>query len=307
MRSASSRYPTASGVRGNPWSNVSQQFPVPPRRTAPRTTTSGPQRWNERFSAGVPPTAKQQASAATAARAFESMRKGGAKGRQQERAPPPPPPPRNPPTPPPRTEAAKKRAEASFGAKKAGYYPRSNTPGDEPPVINNNYSSRASSARTAPAPKPDPVADPLAQFRQWNGNEDAARSSAKSSAKSSSNVSSGGEKTNPFDSIPSTRARNTKEASESAGPSTAPKRRSPDITRKESADGSQRKPDGPGVEGRPRVVPVPPSSRPGASFKPQTEAATSTTATAAPNGNVFPTNQTTNPPTTNEPTTRECY
>ncbi|KAL7818864.1 hypothetical protein V8C44DRAFT_367345 [Trichoderma aethiopicum] len=220
LRSASSRYPTASGVRGNPWSNVSQQFPVPPRRTAPRTTTSGPQRWNERFSAGVPPTAKQQASAATAARAFESMRKGGAKGRPQDRAPPPPPP-RNPPTPPPRTEAAKKRAEASFGAKKAGYYPRSNTPGDEPPVINNNYSSRTNSTRTAPAPKPDPVADPLAQFRQWNGNEEAARSSAKSP----SNMSSGGEKTNASDG----RARSTKETPESAGPSTAPKRRSPDM------------------------------------------------------------------------------
>ncbi|KAK1256078.1 hypothetical protein MKX07_008337 [Trichoderma sp. CBMAI-0711] len=195
LRSASSRYPTASGVRGNPWSNVSQQFPVPPRRNAPRTTTSGPQRWNERFSAGVPPTAKQQqqASAATAARAFESMRKGGAKGRQQDRAPPPPPP-RNPPTPPPRTEAAKKRAEASFGVKKAGYYPRSNTPGDEPPVTNNNYSSRASSARTAPAPNPEPMADPLAQFRQWSGNEEAARNAAKTS----SNINSGGEKTNPF-------------------------------------------------------------------------------------------------------------
>lgn len=302
LRSASSRYPTASGVRGNPWSNVSQQFPVPPRRNAPRTTTSGPQRWNERFSAGVPPTAKQQqqASAATAARAFESMRKGGAKGRPQDRAPPPPPP-RNPPTPPPRTEAAKKRAEASFGAKKAGYYPRSNTPGDEPPVTNNNYSSRTNSARTAPAPNPEPVADPLAQFRQWSGNEEAARNAAKNA----SNINSGGERTNPFGSTASSRARSTKEPSESAGPSTAPKRRSPDIARKETADGSQRKPDGPGVEGRPRVVPVPPSSRPGASFKPQTEAATSTTTTttAAPNGNVFTTNQTTNPSTTNEPTT----
>ncbi|PTB70633.1 hypothetical protein BBK36DRAFT_1107501 [Trichoderma citrinoviride] len=225
LRSASSRYPGASGVRGNPWSNVSQQFPVPPRRNAPRTTTSGPQRWNERFSAGVPPTAKQQASAATAARAFESMRKGGAKSRPQERAPPPPPPPRNPPTPPPRTEAAKKRAEASFGAKKAGYYPRSNTPGDEPPVINNNYSTRASSARTAPAPKPDPVADPLAQFRQWSGNEEAARNSAKSSP----NINTASEKTNPFDSMPSSRAKGTREASESAGPSTAPKRPSPDM------------------------------------------------------------------------------
>ncbi|KAL7822938.1 hypothetical protein V8C26DRAFT_418627 [Trichoderma gracile] len=222
LRSASSRYPAASGVRGNPWSNVSQQFPVPPRRNAPRTTTSGPQRWNERFAAGVPPTAKQQqqASAATAARAFESMRKGGAKGRQQDRAPPPPPP-RNPPTPPPRTEAAKKRAEASFGAKKAGYYPRSNTPGDEPPVTNNNYSSRATSARTASAPKPEPMADPLAQFRQWSGNEEAARNAAKNS----SNMNSGGDKSSPFDSTAASRARSsTKEPSEPAGPSTAPKR-----------------------------------------------------------------------------------
>ncbi|KAL6881078.1 hypothetical protein J3F83DRAFT_710906 [Trichoderma novae-zelandiae] len=298
LRSASSRYPTSSGVRGNPWSNVSQQFPVPPRRTTPRTTTSGPQRWNERFSAGVPPTAKQQASAATAARAFESMRKGGAKGRQPDRAPPPAPP-RKPPTPPPRTEAAKKRAEASFGAKKAGYYPRSNTPGDEPPVTNNNYSSRANAERTAPAPapKPGPMPDPLAQFRQASGNKEGFGSTGQSS----SNVNSAGEKTNPFDSVPSNRAKSTREPSEPAGPSTASKRRGSSIPRNEDTDGSQRKPDEAGIKGRPRVVPVAPSSRPAASFKPQTGATTSTP-TAAPNGNMFSADQTANPRPTNEQT-----
>ncbi|EHK22346.1 uncharacterized protein TRIVIDRAFT_29668 [Trichoderma virens Gv29-8] len=209
MRSAS-RYPGASGVRGNPWQNVSQQFPVPPRRTT-RTATSGAQRWNERFSAGVPPTARQHASAATAARAFESMRKGGAKSGQQERRAPPPPPP-------PRTDSAKKRAEASFGAKKTGYYPRSNTPGDEPPVTNNNYSSRVNTERPEPAPEPapkptpvpDPVPDIFAQFREKSRSEE----SFEDPRQSSPYTKSGGEKTDPFDSVPLNRANTTKESSE---------------------------------------------------------------------------------------------
>ncbi|EHK43144.1 hypothetical protein TRIATDRAFT_294238 [Trichoderma atroviride IMI 206040] len=194
-RSAASRYPASSGVRGNPWQNVSQQYPTPPRRGQPRTATSGAQRWNERFSAGVPPTAKHQPAAATAARAFESMRKGGAKSGQQDRPVPPPPPP-------PRTESAKKRAEASFGAKKAGYYPRSNTPGDEPPVTNNNYySSRMNAERPA-----EPVPDPLAQFRE----KSRAEESFMDPPQSSPYTKDGSEKSDPSDSSPVNRAKNAK-------------------------------------------------------------------------------------------------
>ncbi|KAH0531889.1 hypothetical protein TsFJ059_000661 [Trichoderma semiorbis] len=284
MRSAS-RYPAASGVRGNPWQNVSQQFPVPPRRNPPRTTPSGAQRWNERFSAGVPPTAKHP-PAATAARAFESMRKGGAKSGQQDRRAPPPPPP-------PRTESAKKRAEASFGAKRTGYHPRSNTPGDEPPVTNNNYSSRVNPERSEPAPEPAPepmpesvpVPDIFAQFREKNRSEESFHDPRQSSPY----TKSGGEKIDPFDSVPLNRETSTNGPPEPAG--STPKRRSSSMPRKETRDGAQRRRDETGMDGRPRVVPVAPSSRPAASFKARAEAATAAAATAS-NGNIFTTNQT---------------
>lgn len=284
MRSAS-RYPAASGVRGNPWQNVSQQFPTPPRRNPPRTTPSGAQRWNERFSAGVPPTAKHP-PAATAARAFESMRKGGTKSGQQDRRAPPPPPP-------PRTESAKKRAEASFGAKRTGYHPRSNTPGDEPPVTNNNYSSRVNTERSEPAPEPAPepmpesvpVPDIFAQFREKNRSEESFHDPRQSSPY----TKSGGEKVDPFDSVPLNREKGTNGPPEPAV--STPKRRSSSMPRKETRDGAQRRRDETGMDGRPRVVPVGPSSRPAASFKARAEAATAAAATA-PNGNIFMTNQT---------------
>ncbi|KAH6607485.1 heat shock [Trichoderma cornu-damae] len=275
-RSAASRYPAASGVRGNPWQNVSQQFPVPPQRNSQQTPTSGAQRWNERFSAGVPPTARQHASAATAARAFESMRKGFTKS---DRAPPPPPP--------PRTEGAKMRAEASFGAKKTGYYPWSNAPGDEPPVASNNYSFRVNTQR------PEPVPDPLAPFRQKSRREE----SFVDPRQSFPYATSGGEKTNPFDSVPLNRANSARAPSHKEEPSapadpSAPKRSSSKMPQKESGDGvngdgARRGRDGTGADGRPRAVPVPPSHRPSVPPKARTEATPSATAAApaAPNGN----------------------
>ncbi|KAK1252745.1 hypothetical protein MKX08_003932 [Trichoderma sp. CBMAI-0020] len=281
-RSAASRYPASSGVRGNPWQNVSQQYPTPPRRGQPRTATSGAQRWNERFSAGVPPTAKHQPAAATAARAFESMRKGGAKSGQQDRPVPPPPPP-------PRTESAKKRAEASFGAKKAGYYPRSNTPGDEPPVTNNNYySSRMNAGRPA-----EPVPDPLAQFREKGRTEESFMNPPQSSPY----TKDGSENSDPSDSSPVNRAKSAKvpsrkePRSEPASPPT-PKRRSPSMPRKESTGGAQRSQNGTGADERPRAVPVPPSSRPNS--RPTSSYKTPSEPAAAPNGNPFTANQSSN-------------
>lgn len=276
-RSAASRYPASSGVRGNPWQNVSQQFPTPPRRGQPRTATSGAQRWNERFSAGVPPTAKQQTTPATAARAFESMRKNGAKNGQQDRPVPPPPPP-------PRTESAKKRAEASFGAKKTGYYPRSNTPGDEPPVTNNNYySSRMNAERAA-----EPVPDPLAQFREKSRTEESFMDPQQSSPY----TKDGSEKSDPSDSSPSNRAKSAKDPSrkeqrsEPASPPT-PKRRSSSMPRKE-----------PRADERPRAVPVPPSSRPNS--RPTSSYKAPSEPVAAPNGSGFTANQSSNIFTANE-------
>jgi curved DNA-binding protein CbpA len=215
------RYTGASGVKGNPWSNVSAQYPPPPRRnnananTSARTTPSGAQRWQTRFSSGVPPTAKQYAAAdaeskKNAARAFENMRKGASAKTSEQTRPPPPPPP-------PRTESARQRAEASFGARKTGFHPRTTT-GDEPPVSSSNYSSRPASERYAQSygqeapkqpppipqrPPPTAMPDPLSQFRDRDSWADPRQSSPY--------MSHGGEKTNPFDGIPLNRAKSTRE------------------------------------------------------------------------------------------------
>ncbi|KAK7402835.1 hypothetical protein QQX98_011427 [Neonectria punicea] len=206
-----SRYPGASGVKGNPWANAGDQFPPPPRRsqqTRPPATPSGAQRWQNRFSQGVPPTAKQYTAAdqeakKNAARAFENMRKGPPKAApkptEQPRA-------RSPPPPPPRTESARQRAQASFGARRTGYHPRSAMHGDEPPVTSSNYTTRQAPERFAQdnpntgRPTPEPMTDPLSQFRD---DSDPRQSTPYSKH--------GGEKTNPFDGVPLGRAKSTRD------------------------------------------------------------------------------------------------
>ncbi|KIE02091.1 DnaJ domain protein, partial [Metarhizium majus ARSEF 297] len=201
-----SRYPGASGVRGNPWADVGQQFPTPPRRaTAARNATSGAQRWQTRFSSGAPPTAKQTFGSdpnakKNAAKAFENMRKNG-RGEPRPSEPPPP-----PPRQPPRTESARQRQEASFGSRKSGYYPRSTMPGDEPPVSNANYTN--SERRNVPQPPPrkpvpSPMPDPLGQFREKGASSDSRHGT--------SYTSRGGEKTDPFAAVPLGRAKNARD------------------------------------------------------------------------------------------------
>lgn len=190
-------------MRGNPWSDVGQQFPTPPRRNPPaRGSASGAERWNSRFSSGVPPTARQQTAANSesrknAAKAFENMKpknqaKGAsASGARASAAPPPTP---------PRTESARQRQQASFGARKTGYQPRASGNGDEPPVTNNNYSTPPD-----PPPRPDPkpaeaaipqqdkptrMRDPLSQFRDKSSGDGRQRSPY---------MAHTGERTNPFD------------------------------------------------------------------------------------------------------------
>ena len=196
-------------MKGNPWSGVSQQFPPPPRRNnGPRNPPpSGAQRW-ERFSGGVPPTAKQHASSEAdarknAAKAFEGMRKGQpqASGRTPQRASRPPPP---PPPPPPRTETARQRAQASFGNRRSSHYAQSPVPGDVPQGTNQTSSSRPASQRSnhaapkASGGRPPPMAmpDPLRQFRypDQDGGIDSRQSTPY--------MTHGGEKTNPFDGVP---------------------------------------------------------------------------------------------------------
>lgn len=136
------------------------------------------------------------------------MRKGG----QQQSRPTPPPPP-------PRTEYAKQRAEASFGARKTGFHPRSTTGGDEPPVPPRNYTNRASTQQNGQTTaEPRPVPDPLRQFRE-QGQGDYMDSRERTPY-----GSQGGEKTNPFDGVPIGRAKSSREPSrrESQSPSDEP-------------------------------------------------------------------------------------
>ncbi|KAK2591808.1 hypothetical protein QQS21_010509 [Conoideocrella luteorostrata] len=205
----SSRYPASSGVRGNPWANVGTQFPTPPRRTnaprKPQNTQSGAERWQSRFSSGVPPTAKQTFGSdpnakKNAAKAFENMRKNA----QKESRPtePPPPPPRQP----PRTQSARQRAEAAFGSRKSGYYPASTTPGDEPPVSRQNYSNTERRNVPPPPPQrpgPNSMPDPLSQFRD--------KGSSSESYHGTPYTTHGGEKTNPFDGVPLSDSHSTQE------------------------------------------------------------------------------------------------
>ncbi|OAQ97965.1 hypothetical protein LLEC1_00522 [Akanthomyces lecanii] len=183
-----SRYPTASGRKGNPWSEAAQNFPPPPRRNPPggrpAASGGGAQRWSSRFSAGVPPTAKQYNTADSetkknAAKAFDTMRKSQAKKPQAKPEPPPPP---------PRTQTGRERAEASFGTRKTSQASR-------PPATESDASYRKPAPRyyeVGSQPRP-PMPDPLSQFRD-NGAQPDARYS-------SQYTTHGGEKINPFEGI----------------------------------------------------------------------------------------------------------
>ncbi|TQV98726.1 Heat shock protein DnaJ [Cordyceps javanica] len=123
-----SRYPTASGRKGNPWSEAAQHFPPPPRRNPP----------------GDPETKKN------AAKAFDTMRKSQAKKPQAKPEPPPPP---------PRTQTGRERAEASFGTRKAQP--------NRPPTEEQDPSYRKPAPQhydVGSQPQP-PMPDPLSQFR----------------------------------------------------------------------------------------------------------------------------------------------
>ncbi|KAI8241621.1 hypothetical protein K4K55_012124 [Colletotrichum sp. SAR 10_96] len=216
-----SRYPTASGVRGNPWQNAGSNFPPPPRRNATSTArnppSSGANRYRN-FASGAAPTAKaQQQSDPEAKRnawhAFENMRGKASQSQPKPKNEPPEPPKR----PVPRTPSQKQRAEAAFGARKGGYVPHSPVPGDEPPVNASNYSTTNRHSNIfADNARRQGVPDPLAQFRE--GYADSRQSTPYSSH--------GGEKTNPFDGVPIGRAKSTRETprqpEEGFGPNLSP-------------------------------------------------------------------------------------
>ncbi|KXH45790.1 DnaJ domain-containing protein [Colletotrichum nymphaeae SA-01] len=218
-----SRYPTASGVRGNPWQNAGANFPPPPRRNAtarnppPPPPASGASRYRN-FASGAAPTAKAQTrddpeAKRNAWHAFENM-----KGRASQSQPKPAAKaPETPKRPVPRTPSQKQRAEASFG-RKPGYTPHSPVPADEPPVNSSNYSTSSRHtnifADNARRQQEAGVPDPLAQFRDSD------------SRQSTPYMSHGGEKLNPFDGISVGRAKSTRESprppQDSYGPNLSP-------------------------------------------------------------------------------------
>lgn len=209
-RARSNRYPAASGVRGNPWQNVSSQYPAPPRRapTAARpapTSSSGA----SRYSGWMPPSPKpaRDNNASDNMRAWDRMRPSSSSkpssssanqsSPKPRRPRPSEPRPAEPPPPPPRTEAQRKKADAAFGTRRTPFV----QVGDEPPVTSKNYfttkqhtslfnnASSTTSGATRPRPKSDYI-DPLGQqFRE------AYRDGRQSTPYSSNS----GEKTNPFD------------------------------------------------------------------------------------------------------------
>ncbi|OLN88302.1 DnAJ-like protein [Colletotrichum chlorophyti] len=205
-----SRYPTASGVKGNPWQNAGAGFPPPPRRNAtarnpppPPPSSSGASRYRN-FASGAAPTAKAQArddpeAKRSAWHAFENM-----KGRNsQSQAKPKPEPPEPPKRPVPRTPSQRQRAEASFG-RRGGYTPHSPVPGDEPPVAASNYSTASRHTNIfADNARRQGVPDPLAPFRDREAHVDSRQSTPYSSHS--------GEKTDPFDGVPIGRAKSNRE------------------------------------------------------------------------------------------------
>ncbi|KAK3319249.1 hypothetical protein B0H66DRAFT_623827 [Apodospora peruviana] len=211
------RFPGASGVRGNPYSNVAQEmadrFGAPPTRrpqmpTRPTAASGSSSRYSNW---GVPPTAKSKAAdASDNLRAWDRMRNFSSKGatssgtstpaaaRPRTEAP-------KPPQPPPRTASQARRAEAAFGTKKTGYAPASPIGGDEPPVTSRNYYKTNLHSKlfdfdfddtAANARKPRPASvfvDPVStQFGGDNVSDNRQRTPYASHI---------GEKTNPFEGV----------------------------------------------------------------------------------------------------------
>ncbi|KAL2137233.1 hypothetical protein VTI74DRAFT_6444 [Chaetomium olivicolor] len=206
------RYPTASGIRGNPWQytahEVNSKFGAPPKRPPmptrpPAPTAASTKHWDwaqraktktesarahmeawERARPQTKPTQQSAAAAAASARASKA------------REPPPT----------PRTAAGARRQEAAFGTRRTGYAPASPM-GDEPPVKNQHYNTSAHTASTestAETSKPRPTSeyiDPLsAQFNEtFLGNRRTPYAA---------NV---GEKTNPFEPLNVSRAKSMRD------------------------------------------------------------------------------------------------
>ncbi|KAI0421193.1 hypothetical protein F5X98DRAFT_361454 [Xylaria grammica] len=196
-RSYAARYPSASGVKGNPWRDAAKGYPPPPQRqqNAQARPASGAQRYKS-FTSSMPQHARphtpkddpqfrrSNADAWDYIRPNSTRRNTQARPATPGRAPPGKAPtsanhdPRPGPAPvPPRTAYQKQKQEAAFGtSKKTGFTPRSPNLADEPPVTNKNYFTNRTHSNlfTEPDAMPEAsahtaentaAADPFAQFK----------------------------------------------------------------------------------------------------------------------------------------------
>ncbi|KAI1145757.1 hypothetical protein F4825DRAFT_232432 [Nemania diffusa] len=223
-RSYATRYPGASGVRGNPWQDAAKAYPPPPRRqqNTQARPASGAQRY-EGFGSTMPRHARPQTPSddpqfrRSNAEAWDHIRPRPTRKNTQTRPTTPgrAPPGRAPtsatrdsrpgPVPfPQRTAYQQQKAEAAFGtSKKTGFTPRSPSVADEPSVTNKNYFTNRTHSNLFTVPDTTPEAsshdtsasatvDPFAPFRdQFMDNRQRTPYHTP-----------GGEKTSLFDSSP---------------------------------------------------------------------------------------------------------
>jgi curved DNA-binding protein CbpA len=234
-RQRTSRYPAASGVRGNPWQNmaqdVNQKFGAPPKRPQmptrpPAPTAASTKHWDwaqKAKSKTESMRANMDAWDRAKAQTKPSQTTGAGAGSSAR-----PSQPREPPQA-PRTASQARKQDAAFGNRK-GYAPGSPM-GDEPPVRNQHYNTSAHTAQPRPRPTSayvDPtsayVVDPLsAQFSEtYVDNRQRTPYAA--------NV---GEKTNPFEPLNVNRAKSMRDGArrfhdqaEEAPPPPPPRQRS---------------------------------------------------------------------------------
>lgn len=277
----SSRFPTASGVRGNPWQNVSAQYPPPPPRPG-MPKRSAPSAASRYSSFNVPQTPKpSQEDPERRYEAWKNMRPSPSKGRSSQPGgggstststaretrppPPPPPPPRAPPS-----ASQRQKTEASFGARRSGFAPKSPV-GDEPQAANtSNYSTTRTHTSLfdempAGARRPRRASASVEKTNMF-------RDSFMETRQSTPYQSRGGERLNPFDGVANLgRAKSTREGyrrsdDEPDSPSKSHRRSSsvPDGSENSAQTDGQRTPQGSDTSSANR----PSNSRFGERYKP---------------------------------------
>ncbi|KAN0104844.1 hypothetical protein V8E51_010589 [Hyaloscypha variabilis] len=239
-------YAGASGMRGNPWSNVSSQYPTPPkpptsaRKSQPPPPSSGAERYRKNFQP-PPASAYQAAQEGPQARkatyeGWENLRHSKATdgaGKTWKSSPQPPPRgtpasgreesnarPQRPVPPRPESSSQHQRSSSSSAANRKGFMP--NTPGgDEPPAPRGSYFTQRDKPNVAPdLPARDPQPsmqnagpDPLRQFRQKAMPTMEPRLSTPY-------ATHGGEKLNPFESANLNRSKSTRERTDTSDSTT---------------------------------------------------------------------------------------